>query len=864
MKNKRIYVVFKTHFDIGFTELSEEVIRQYSRKMLPDVIETCEGTRQMGAGRQYVWSMPSWPLKKSLENDNIEESCREKACELIQEGKITWLALPFTTHTEYCGMEDLVRGLETSTDFSKQYGYWPLSAKMTDVPGHSWALPTILAGAGVRFLHLGCNPGCMSPDVPRLFWWEGPDGSRVLTFYSKGCYGTDAIPPADWPYDAWLALMQTNDNIGPQDSSIVKAIEDAVYKEMPDAQVCIGTLDDFYKDIIHCELDIPVISMDLADTWIHGVGTYPRETVKNRKTRKAVKEAESLLTALCAWGEEAQDDFSPTVSKIYENLLLFGEHTWGLDVKTHMGGYRHYDKESFIASKNSDIYIKMEKSWDEQRARANYAAEASQNLLETAQNKIGSQIRTEDESIVVFCHTGLTTDRWVDVPTSVQGLVDTRTGEPVKIRCVQGKKQAFVKNPPALGYVTLRCTVKNASSQGEIFHCENEKEGCIENACYRIRADKATGKIVSVYDKILKKEWVDPACEDGFAGYRYDRYGIEDITRFERDYTYRFYDWLVNDLGRIGYPQCGHETYRPMFEQMHIEASEDEVTLVLIHKGAEKSVMQYGDAERIVTSISLNAHDEQIKVRFDIHGKQETSYIEAFHLTFPFKMARPRVRMNKIGGLVDPAKDIIKDANHVLYCLEDYISLTDGENGMMVVSHDVPLVSLGDERIYQYRSTYQEEKPWLYFNPWNNQWGTNFPQWEGGGYSFSFTLFHYKGEPVETACHEGAVEANALHGCSAASAEGKLPENATWIQMSEDVMISAFKPARYHEDAYILRLREHEGKSKNWKCRIQNLSQVIACDFQERPREELPVENECFQSNIPANGLKNYLLKFRK
>ena len=862
MGKKRIYVVFKTHFDIGFTELSEEVIRQYGRKMLPDVIKTCEGTRALGEGRQYIWSMPSWPLKKSIEEGAVDEQDRRKACELIREGKIAWLALPFTTHTEYCGLEDLLRGLEISADLSHEYGYWPLSAKMTDVPGHTWLLPTILAGAGIRFLHLGCNPGCMSPDVPRLFWWEGPDGSRVLTFYSKGCYGTNPVPPEDWPYDAWLALMQTNDNIGPQDSSIVEEIERAVHKELPDAEVRITTLDAFYEDIVHCDLDIPVISMDLADTWIHGAGTYPRETAENRETRRRIKEAESLLTALSVWNGEETNGFSGMVNNVYENLLLFGEHTWGLDVKTHMGGFRHYDKESFIAAKDSDIYIKMEKSWEEQRSRADQAAFLADELLDRAWHDFGTAVHADGDAVTVFCHTGLTDDCWVTVPDTVAGLVDTRTGRPVRVRTIDGHKEAWLENPPALGYVTLRSGAGETAG-ASLFHSETEQELCIENAFYRLCADKKTGRVISLYDKTLKKEWVDPACADAFAGYRYDRYGIEDVTEYQRRYIYRYYDWLINDLGRINYPQCSHETYRPEFREMTVEETADELALIIRHKGPDKSVQQYGDTAEIVTRIALRADDEQIGVRFDLHGKQETSYIEAIHFTFPFHMARPRVRINKVGSLVDPAADIIRDANHDLYCLEDAISLTDGENGMTVISRDIPLVSLGGEKIYQYHTTWQDEKPWLYFNAWNNQWGTNFPQWTGGDFSFSFTLFHFKGEPGEGACQKAAVLAHPLEGRPVGSRDGLLPENEAWIDVSERVEISAFKPSRYHEGAYILRLREHEGRDKNLICRIKGLDTAQVCDFQERPLHALSVEDETLCDSIRPYGVRNYLIKFR-
>ena len=37
---------------------------------------------------------------------------------------------------------------------------------MTDVPSHSWVMPTLLEHAGVDFLQIGCNPASSSPDVP--------------------------------------------------------------------------------------------------------------------------------------------------------------------------------------------------------------------------------------------------------------------------------------------------------------------------------------------------------------------------------------------------------------------------------------------------------------------------------------------------------------------------------------------------------------------------------------------------------------------------------------------------------------------------------------------------------------------------
>ena len=62
MQIKKIILVFKTHFDIGFTRLSSEILDFYAGEMLDRVKETCDATRDMGKLR-YVWTMPAWPLK---------------------------------------------------------------------------------------------------------------------------------------------------------------------------------------------------------------------------------------------------------------------------------------------------------------------------------------------------------------------------------------------------------------------------------------------------------------------------------------------------------------------------------------------------------------------------------------------------------------------------------------------------------------------------------------------------------------------------------------------------------------------------------------------------------------------------------
>ncbi len=126
----------------------------------------------------------------------------------------------------------------------------PRDAKMTDVPCHSWIMPTLLRHAGIEFLHLGCNAASRSPQVPLLFWWEGPDGSRLLTMYAAEGYGTGLMPPENWPYRTWLALIHTGDNHGPPKPEEVSQLLAEAKVKLPGIQVRIGRLSDFADAIV--------------------------------------------------------------------------------------------------------------------------------------------------------------------------------------------------------------------------------------------------------------------------------------------------------------------------------------------------------------------------------------------------------------------------------------------------------------------------------------------------------------------------------------------------------------------------------------------------------------------------------------
>ena len=360
----KIYAVFKTHFDIGFTGLAREVIEKYSTSMLDNVLEACEKTQIFGDKQQFVWTMSSWPLYISLLKASPERLARAE--KLIKRRQLVCHALPYTLHCEFLTQEEFNEGFKYARAISKKYEVpMPISAKMTDVPGHSSGIIEVLVNNGVKFLHLGSNPAVKQPQVPTLFWWEDKKGNRILTMYNHG-YGSQILPPEGWEYPVWLSMQMTADNKGPQSSDIIQRLKS---KLEPEHELIVSSMDEFVNEILKCDLsNLPVIKGDIGDTWIHGLGTYPKEVSMIRRSRVSLENMRSK-------GILEEDKYKADIDEYYDNLLLFAEHTWGMSLPNTLSYYRVYDQESFLRErKNNPKSIKLEASWDEQRDRAENCA----------------------------------------------------------------------------------------------------------------------------------------------------------------------------------------------------------------------------------------------------------------------------------------------------------------------------------------------------------------------------------------------------------------------------------------------------------------------------------------------------------
>jgi hypothetical protein len=305
------------------------VLKRYREEMMDNALKSIEADRQAPPEKRFAWTVAGWPMKHILGPEQ-DPARRERIVQAMREGALVVHALPGSLHTESFDLEDLVRGLTFSAKIARDLGRpLPIAAKMTDVPEHCWVMPTLLSNAGIKFLQIGCNGACQYLRFPRLFWWEGPDSSRILCNYTID-YGSPFNPPADWPSKNYLAMVMTGDNAGPPSVAEVEQMRDEFAKSLPGVRVHFATLDDFAKAVLAENPDLPVVRADTPDTWIHGLLSMPIETKTARNIRPLEPALDALDTELRCWKLPTAPLAAP-LAEAYESSFLYGEHTWGFN-----------------------------------------------------------------------------------------------------------------------------------------------------------------------------------------------------------------------------------------------------------------------------------------------------------------------------------------------------------------------------------------------------------------------------------------------------------------------------------------------------------------------------------------------------
>ncbi len=364
---KTVRIIFKTHLDIGFTDLAADVVERYFRDFIVKAVETAEHYRNRSGSFRYRWTVGSWLIHEYLER--ADEAGRRFLARAIEAGDIVWHAMPFTPHTELLTRELLRDGLGISAALDRRFDRRTRAAKLTDVPGHTRGIIGPFTEAGVDFLHIGTNPASGVCKVPPLFRWRDASGREILVAYQPEYGELLEIPGSD---QAFLVCV-TGDNIGPHSVEMVETLFTQLSSAHPGVRFEAATFDDLAAALRPIAPALPVLEEELGDSWIHGAGSDPLKTAELRELARFREES-----------EEARQN-TPFLCK----LLLAAEHTWGMDEKKFLSDRSSWSADAVGKLEKTPEGARFASSWREQR---DYLTQAVGTLPEPARSLTAARL----------------------------------------------------------------------------------------------------------------------------------------------------------------------------------------------------------------------------------------------------------------------------------------------------------------------------------------------------------------------------------------------------------------------------------------------------------------------------------------
>jgi len=178
-----------------------------------------------------------------------------------------------------------------------------------------------------------------------LFWWEGPDGTRVLTYriqisYNDGGSVKNRVKniltqSAGQPFNTFMAYYGAGDHGGGATRENIRSIEE-LKSEKGSPIVFYSTPDHYFREVnAEKDMKLPVVKDDLQH---HAVGCYTAESAikkGNRHSETALITAEKLSSVgSLAWGASYPgNDFTAAWQKVL--FLQFHDSMAGTSVPEH-------------------------------------------------------------------------------------------------------------------------------------------------------------------------------------------------------------------------------------------------------------------------------------------------------------------------------------------------------------------------------------------------------------------------------------------------------------------------------------------------------------------------------------------------
>jgi hypothetical protein len=741
--------------------------------------------------------------------------------ELLRRGKWGLNALYANSFTGLATPEELYRMLDPALRARAEHGLIIDSASQTDEPSVTWALPQVLADAGIRYFVNGSDPirGALNPigqlNFHSPFHWEAASGAKVLVWsgvsytavddmtwagwslaaaksgiYAPSTFGlTRSLPlflsqyeREDYAFDAVLLFGLHNDEIPMRHWGDADVIE-LWNQEYAYPRLIPATQRDFFGHILANFADrIPTYRGDAGAYWEDEAGADARIAAMIRKSQMQLTAAEKFAS-IAQWLQPHLRFDRSGFDRAWRNVLLADSYVWS-DAQS----FRRPDSRRTLGGEAAH------------RAWAEAALQESSDLQLVAMDQVAEQVDSAQQGVVVFNAQSAPRSDFFDFDLEADEiLVDPGTGRAVPcgvMRAFSGYNdvRCWAADVPATGY-KFYASAKGQLPDGEVLALDPAAPH-VANAHYAMEIDAGTGAVAHLIDKATGRDLVDAA-----AGY-----GINEYLYVSGGDPGQFIPGSPNDnrilAADVTLPLPQLQIHRPQLSSPPTARRYPWGTLVKIRSRAENT-------PEIVSTITLLDFRKQINIENEV-DKVATLRKEGVYFAFPFNVTSPRMRYQGATAWVDPERDMLPGANRQWFATQGGVWADGIDAGIAWTSVDAPLVAFQDINRGLWPASIHIRNGTIFSYVMNNYWYTDTPARQGGRFTFRYALT--SGDAVSSteasALTSGQRSALAAVRRYSMGWDATLPRNgAGFLQAAPDgITVLAIRPQE-SGDAWLIRVQ---------------------------------------------------------
>jgi len=782
-----------------------EVVHNTFRSALDLMREYPDFKFSVSAAQAYSWMEEKYP---DLFQE-IEQRVREGRWEIV--GGM-WVEPDLNMP----GGESLVRQLLTGKSyFHKKFGVDVNIGWNPDSFGYNWQLPQIYKRSGVDYFLtqklLWADEFTKFPY--RLFWWESPDGTRVLTyfphnyaadtdaeymaqdlaFWSKSIYGDDTSN-----HPTMLHLYGVGDHGGGPTRTMLDNAARLMQPDVVYPKLQFSTAASFFQELQKKlpTLKVPVWKDELYFEYHRGVLTTQAETKRQiRTTEELLLNAEKLSSLASFYGYPYS---SEDLDQSWKRLLFDDFH------------------DIFPGSGIAVNYLDAKRNLDD-------VGRTGKEILRGSLNALAAHIRTTGPGVPVVVFNPLSwtrsevTELEAQLPSNTKSVeVVDETGKAVPSQLLAKDKETnrvrvlALVSVPSLGYKTY--FVRAATQASPVTAGLKAAADTIENEYLRLKIDPATGCMTSLFDKKLMTESLAlPETDSG--GPKSLICG--NLLQAFRDTPKAWDAWNVDaDFEKVHWDITSSEEVKlvesgPLRAILRVKQRFQNSTFV-------RDIVVRAGSPRVDVKTSVDWHEKHIllKVGFPLSAHNDKA---AFEIPYG-SIERPTTRNT-------PAEQ----AKFEVPALQ-WADISDAKHGL----------SLLNDSKYGYDAKGNVLRLSLLRSP---EWPD--PHADEGHHEFTYSIYPHAGTWREALTVRTGYDLNyPLLTHQTEKHDGSLPEAHSFLKIEQqNVIVTALKKAEDGDDL-ILRFYEWSGKSGDVRLEFGvPVESALDVNLMEKPAGSLTVED---------------------